>query len=106
MIKEVGAHSPRIGGGTDLASTGQASELLLQAKGPWQSDIGRIYARMTRRMHLAVSELMHKARGAADATSRSCFRPSRKQREPREQRRERAHARIRWGRARRGSVRD
>ena len=63
MIKEVGAHSPRIGGGTDLASTGQASELLLQAKGRWQSDIGRIYARMTRRMRLAASELMHKARG-------------------------------------------
>lgn len=61
--KEVGAHSPRVGGATDLASTGQSSELLLQAKGRWQSDIGRIYARMTRRMHLAASALMHRAHG-------------------------------------------
>ena len=40
-----------------------ASELLLQAKGRWQSDIGRIYARMTRRMNLAASGFMHKAKG-------------------------------------------
>ena len=61
--KQFGAHSARIGGATDLASTGAASELLLQAKGRWQSDIGKIYARMTRRAHLAASDLMHNARG-------------------------------------------
>jgi hypothetical protein len=61
--KQVGAHSFRIGGATDLASTGAASVLLLQAKGRWQSDIARIYARMTRRAHLAASRLMHAARG-------------------------------------------
>jgi hypothetical protein len=58
-----GAHSGRIGGATDLASTGRASQLLLQAKGRWASDIGRIYARMTRRCQLAASRLMQKARG-------------------------------------------
>ena len=57
---EFGAHSPRIGGATDLGDT---SPLLLQAKGRWASDIGRIYARMTRRAHLAASALMHKAKG-------------------------------------------
>jgi hypothetical protein len=61
--KQWGAHSGRIGGATDLASTGKASELLLKAKGRWASDIGRIYARMTRRCQLAASRLMHKARG-------------------------------------------
>ena len=61
--EQFGAHSFRIGGATDLVATGQLSELLLQAKGRWQSDIGRIYARMTRRAHLAASELMHSARG-------------------------------------------
>ena len=61
--EQVGAHSFRIGGATDLVATGQLSQLLLQAKGRWQSDIGRIYARMTRRAHLAASELMHHARG-------------------------------------------
>lgn len=58
-----GAHSGRIGGATDLAATGRASQLLLQAKGRWASDIGRIYARMTRRCQLAASSLMQKARG-------------------------------------------
>ena len=58
-----GAHSGRIGGATDLASTGNASELLLKAKGRWASDIGKIYARMTRRSQLAASRLMHEARG-------------------------------------------
>lgn len=53
-----GAHSCHIGGATDLVTTGKASPLLLQAKGRWASDIGRIYARMTRRCHLAASELM------------------------------------------------
>ena len=58
-----GAHSCRIGGATDLVATGKASPLLLQAKGRWASDIGRIYARMTRRCHLAASELMQSAKG-------------------------------------------
>ena len=53
----VGAHSFRIGGATDLADQ-NASPLLLQAKGRWSSDIGRIYARMTRRAQLAASRLM------------------------------------------------
>lgn len=58
-----GAQSCRIGGATDLASTGRASQLLLQAKGRWSSDIGKIYARMTRRSQLAASRLMQKASG-------------------------------------------
>lgn len=58
-----GAHSCRIGGATDLASTGKSSQLLLQAKGRWGSDIGRIYARMTRRSQMAASRLMQKAKG-------------------------------------------
>lgn len=58
-----GAHSCRIGGATDLVSTGQSSQLLLQAKGRWGSDIGRIYARMTRRSQMAASRLMQRARG-------------------------------------------
>lgn len=58
-----GAESCRIGGATDLASTGRASQLLLQAKGRWSSDIGKIYARMTRRCQLAASRLMQRAVG-------------------------------------------
>lgn len=58
-----GAHSCRIGGATDLVATGRASPLLLQAKGRWSCDIGRIYARMTRRSQLAASDLMQEGRG-------------------------------------------
>jgi hypothetical protein len=58
-----GAHSARIGGATDLVATGKASQVLLQAKGRWASDIGKIYARMTRRHQLAVSRLMQRAKG-------------------------------------------
>ena len=61
--KEWGAHSFRIGGASDLAATGEASQLLLQAKGRWSSDIGKIYARMTRRCQLAGSRLMQRAQG-------------------------------------------
>ena len=60
--KEAGAHGPRIGDATDYAATG-SGELLLQAKGRWSSDIARIYARMTRRAHLAASDLMFEAKG-------------------------------------------
>lgn len=60
---QFGAHSPRVGGATDLASTGKSTELLLRAKGRWASDIGAIYARMTRRSLLAASRLMQKAKG-------------------------------------------
>ena len=62
-IEQFGAHSPRVGGATDLASTGKASELLLRAKGRWAGDIGAIYARLTPRAMLAASRLMQKARG-------------------------------------------
>lgn len=58
-----GAHSCRIGGATDLMATGQASQLLLQAKGRWGSDIGRIYARLTRQGQIAASSLMQTAAG-------------------------------------------
>ena len=58
-----GAHSPRIGGATDLASTGECSELLLQARGRWSSDIAKIYARMTKRAQLQASALLQKGRG-------------------------------------------
>jgi hypothetical protein len=60
---EWGAHSMRIGGATDLVATGGCSEVLLAAKGRWGSDIGKIYARMTRRAQLAASKLMQAARG-------------------------------------------
>ena len=56
---QFGAHSGRIGGATDLAATNNpAIPVLLQAKGRWASDVGKIYARMTRRAHLAASDLM------------------------------------------------
>jgi len=61
--KQWGAHSPRVGGATDLCATGKSSAVLLQAKGRWASDIGKIYARMTWRMQLAASRLMQTARG-------------------------------------------
>ena len=61
--KEAGAHSPRIGGASEYAATGEASQLLLEAKGRWDSDVAKIYARMTRRMHMAASDLMFQARG-------------------------------------------
>ena len=62
-VHEWGAHSCRIGGATDLLATGQATQLLLQAKGRWASDVGKIYARMTRSGQIAVSRLMQNARG-------------------------------------------
>ena len=58
-----GAHSARVGGATDLAASGKASRLLLQAKGRWGSDIGAIYARMTRRSQIAAVDLMYDAKG-------------------------------------------
>ena len=61
--KEAGAHTPRIGGATEYAATGKASQLLLEARGRWDSDVASIYARMTRRMHLLGSDLMFQARG-------------------------------------------
>ena len=54
-----GAHAYRIGGATDLADEG-ACMSLLQAKGRWASDIGRIYAQMTRRAQLATSRAMQR----------------------------------------------
>ena len=61
--KHFGAQSTHIGGASDLAATGHASQLLLQAKGRWSSDIGKIYSRMTRRAQLAVSDLMYASKG-------------------------------------------
>ena len=62
-----GAHSARIGGATDLAEGdgdgGGASMLLLRAKGRWGSDIGAIYARLTRKSLLAASALMQRSKG-------------------------------------------
>lgn len=58
----VGAHSFRIGGATDLADQG-ASMALLQAKGRWASDIAKIYARMTKRAQLAASRAMQRRSG-------------------------------------------
>ena len=60
---EWGTHSARIGGATDLCSQGSCSEVLLAAKGRLGSDIGKIYARMTRRAQLRASRLMQAARG-------------------------------------------
>ena len=61
--KEAGAHTPRIGGASDYAGTGEVSQLMLEAKGRWSGDIARIYARMTRRAHMAASDQMFKAKG-------------------------------------------
>ena len=61
--KQFGAHSTRIGGAIDLTAQGGCSQLILEGKGRWSSDIGRIYTRMTRRMQLAASDMMHTARG-------------------------------------------
>ena len=60
--KEFGAHSARIGGASDIGDSSAASQLLLQAKGRWGSDIGKIYSRLTRRALLASSRLMQKAK--------------------------------------------
>ena len=66
-VGEFGAHSPRIGGATDIVSAANVSQengqLLLKAKGRWGSDIGAIYARMTRRAQLSASALMQTAHG-------------------------------------------
>ena len=59
---EFGGHSPRIGGATDVSDK---SPLLLQAKGRWAGDIGRIYARLTKRGLVAASRAMQR-RGARD----------------------------------------
>ena len=61
--REWTAHSPRIGGATDLASTGKLCQTTLQAKGRWASDIGRIYVRGTRRAQLKASRLIQQGRG-------------------------------------------
>lgn len=58
-----GCHSARIGGATDLASTGRLCQSTLQAKGRWASDVAKIYARGTRRSQLEASALMQRARG-------------------------------------------
>ena len=60
----MGAHSFRIGGASDLAEQG-ASQLLLQAKGRWAGDLGKIYARLTRRGLVRASRAMQK-RGSRD----------------------------------------
>lgn len=56
--REFGAHSPRIGGATDI---GDESPLLLQAKGRWAGDIGQIYARLTRRGLVRASRAMQRS---------------------------------------------
>lgn len=61
--KQAGAHSPRIGGASEYVATGEASQLLLEARGRWNGDIAAIYARMTLRMHQAASDMMFAARG-------------------------------------------
>ena len=63
--KKFGKHSTRIGGETDLADA-NASPLLLQAKGRWSGDVGRIYARMTRKSQLAASRTMMHAKVGRD----------------------------------------
>ena len=63
--KLIGGHSARIGGSTDLVDT-KGSALLLQAKGRWGGDIGRIYARMTRRAQVSASKLMQTGRCGRD----------------------------------------
>ena len=50
-------------GGWGHSATGRTSQLLLQAKGRWASDIAAIYSRMTRKQQLVVSDLMYEALG-------------------------------------------
>ena len=57
--EDTGGHGPRIGGAIDLSEV-TGSESLLKAKGRWASDIGRIYARMTKRAQMAASRAMQK----------------------------------------------
>ena len=59
---EFGAHSPRIGGATDISDK---SPLLLQAKGRWAGDLGAIYSRLTRRGLVRASKAMQR-RGGRD----------------------------------------
>ncbi|KAL1525656.1 hypothetical protein AB1Y20_020506 [Prymnesium parvum] len=60
-LEQWGAHSCRIGGATDLGASRGASPLLLQARGRWASDIGKIYSRMTRQALLSASKMMYGA---------------------------------------------
>lgn len=62
-LEDWSAHSARIGGATDLASTGRLCQSTLQTKGRWASDIAKIYMRGTRRTQLEASQLMQRARG-------------------------------------------
>ena len=54
-----GAHSPRIGGATDI---GDESPLMLQAKGRWAGDLGWLYSRLTRSKLVHQSRAMQKSR--------------------------------------------
>jgi len=45
------------GGATDI---GDSSPLMLKAKGRWAGDLGRLYARLTRRGLVAASRAMQK----------------------------------------------
>lgn len=60
--KHFGTHSPRIGGATDI---GDESPLMLQAKGRWAGDLGKIYSRLTRRGLVRASRAMQH-RGSRD----------------------------------------
>ena len=63
--KKFTKHSPRVGAASDLGDM-NASPLLLQAKGRWAGDLGKIYSRMTRRKQLAVSRGMMRKRTGRD----------------------------------------
>ena len=63
--KKFTKHSPRVGAASDLGDM-NASPLLLQAKGRWAGDLGKIYSRMTRRKQLAVSKGMVRKRTGRD----------------------------------------
>lgn len=61
--RELSAHCPRIGGATDIASTGKLCQVTLRAKGRWASHIGKIYARGNRLSQLKASQLIQQCRG-------------------------------------------
>jgi len=65
-MKHWGAHSCRIGGATDLSTAPGTSALLLQARGRWASDIGKIYSRLTRQALLETSGMMYGAKKGRD----------------------------------------
>jgi len=61
--KEVGGHSFRIGGATDMADYGVVAPTMLKTRGRWGSDIGYIYARDTIAQQFHAANAIYAASG-------------------------------------------